>query len=83
MNSPGMALLSLEAFANLFSAEFGVSNVLPTSRLVDDLTLDSLDLYRVLVLLEELGAKVDDDRPFDEGVTVAQIYQMYCVAKVP
>lgn len=79
-----MRVLGFEEFADRFAVEFGVAEdrwPLPaTTRLVADLGFDSLDLFRVSILLDVLaGVLVPEDLDALDDFTLGDVHYYYRV----
>lgn len=55
---------------------------LPSARLIDDLGLDSIARFEMIVVVEELGSFVDPDR-LEDVVTLRDLYRLYVAALAP
>lgn len=74
----GAAPLPIEEFCVLIAREFDLEpdEVCPESRLVEDLGFDSVQMYELLCILEELGCYLEDGT-FAATVTVDDTYFHY------
>lgn len=70
--------LSFEEFCEIFQIEFDLERgeVRPESRLVDDLGFDSIQLYELLCMVEEMGSFIQDF-VLDSVVTVDDLFFYY------
>jgi acyl carrier protein len=76
----GMVPLLEEQFANYVMRTLRLPNV-PSmeTRLYEDLVLDSLAVYELLVAIEELGVEVDEEQ-WVRAMTIEDCYRTYCSA---
>ncbi|MGH9090539.1 MAG: GNAT family N-acetyltransferase [Acidimicrobiales bacterium] len=74
----GTGNLTIEEFCALIAREFdlGPEEVRPESRLADELGFDSVQMYELLCILEELGSYVEEST-FASVVTVDDTYFRY------
>jgi acyl carrier protein len=70
-------MLSIDDFKAIVAAQLGVevSKVTPTSRLVEDLHAESVDLARVVAEVEKKTGKSLENASFENVVTVADAYK--------
>lgn len=79
-----MRILSYDEFAERFAIEFDVAEerrpLPPTTRLVADLGFDSLDLFRVSILLDVLAeVLVPEDLDALDDFTLGDVHYYYQV----
>lgn len=67
-----------ESFIQLLCKELGVdpAEIDSRSRLIDDCLLDSLGMYELLLIVEELGMDVDEDALMNWEV-MGDVYAVY------
>jgi acyl carrier protein len=77
-NDPESSVLSLEAFVDVFSSFFELDQPIDSlAGLVEDLGFDSLQMYEILLLLEEAGHHEVPDTAVSQLVTVGDVYETY------
>jgi acyl carrier protein len=77
--APRAALSSLPDFTTALSRALGI-RLRSDDHLVTDLRFDSLEMYEVLIVAEDLaGVEIPDDR-FDKVQTVSDLYGIFLAA---
>ena len=59
----GKSPLTFDSFASLIldALELEASKIEQSTKLIEDIGLDSVGIYEVLLVVEELGADIDED----------------------
>jgi len=70
--------LTFDAFARYLRAELhlGARSIVEDSYLLDDLELDSLQIYEMLAAIEELGVFIPDEA-MEVARTLGDVYHFY------